>query len=141
MTLSHDTMVRVMDPILARNIPAVAPDDVYLFKQGALASTMQYLTQHGYTYWTRYQPGSRLWPFQWIEGGWLLALSLVLIEGDGVAGATAGLTRAVCDRKGPGRDPRPLIRNSRIANIMDASWRMDEVSKVGGEWSQDQRRH
>ena len=27
----------------------------------------------------RYQPGSRFWPFQWIEGGWLLALSVLLI--------------------------------------------------------------
>jgi hypothetical protein len=25
------------------------------------------------------QPGSRFWLFQWIEGGWLLALSLLLI--------------------------------------------------------------
>jgi hypothetical protein len=39
----------------------------------------QYLMQHGYTQWTSYQPGSRFWPFQWIEGGWLLALSLLLI--------------------------------------------------------------
>ena len=39
----------------------------------------QYLTQHGYTRWTSYQPGSRFWPFQWIEGGWLLALSVLLI--------------------------------------------------------------
>jgi hypothetical protein len=38
-----------------------------------------YLTQHGYTHWTSYQPGSRFWPFQWIEGGWLLALSVLLI--------------------------------------------------------------
>jgi len=37
------------------------------------------LTQHGYTHWTRYQPGSRFWTFQWIEGGWLLALSVLLI--------------------------------------------------------------
>ena len=29
--------------------------------------------------WTSYQPGSRFWPFQWIEGGWLLALSVLLI--------------------------------------------------------------
>jgi hypothetical protein len=28
---------------------------------------------------TRYQPASRLWTFQWIEAGWLLALSAVLI--------------------------------------------------------------
>jgi hypothetical protein len=39
----------------------------------------QYLIQHGYTLWTTYQPGSRFWPFQWIEGGWLLALSVLLI--------------------------------------------------------------
>jgi hypothetical protein len=32
----------------------------------------------GYTYWTRYQPGSRFWPFQWIESGWLLTLSVLL---------------------------------------------------------------
>jgi ABC-2 family transporter protein len=39
----------------------------------------QYLVQHGYTLWTSYQPGSRFWPFQWIEAGWLLALSALLI--------------------------------------------------------------
>ena len=39
----------------------------------------QYLTRHGYTLWTTYQPASRFWPFQWIEGGWLLALSVLLI--------------------------------------------------------------
>jgi hypothetical protein len=42
-------------------------------------SPAQCLTQHGYTLWTSYQPGSRFWPFQWIEGGWLLALSMLLI--------------------------------------------------------------
>ena len=36
-------------------------------------------SQHGYTLWTSYQPASRFWPFQWIEGGWLLALSVLLI--------------------------------------------------------------
>jgi hypothetical protein len=41
----------------------------------------QYLAQHGYTLWTSYQPGSRFWPFQWIEGGWLLALAVLLIAG------------------------------------------------------------
>jgi len=39
----------------------------------------QCLAQHGYTQWTSYQPASRFWPFQWIEGGWLLALSALLI--------------------------------------------------------------
>jgi len=42
-------------------------------------SPAQCLSQHGYTQWTSYQPGSRFWPFQWIEGGWLLALSVLLI--------------------------------------------------------------
>ena len=47
----------------------------------------QCLSQHGYTQWTSYQPVSRFWPFQWIEGGWLLALSVLLIA------ATAWLVR------------------------------------------------
>jgi hypothetical protein len=37
------------------------------------------LAPHGYTQWTSYQPASRFWAFQWIEGGWLLALSALLI--------------------------------------------------------------
>ncbi len=48
---------------------------------------VRYLVQHGYTQLTTYQPASRFWPFQWIEGGWLLALSLLLI------GATVWLVR------------------------------------------------
>ncbi len=43
------------------------------------ASINQCLVQHGYTQWTSYLPATRFWPFQWIEGGWLLALSLLLI--------------------------------------------------------------
>jgi len=46
---------------------------------GSSGPPAQCLTQHGYTVWTSYQPGSRFWPFQWIEGGWLLALSVLLI--------------------------------------------------------------
>jgi hypothetical protein len=42
-------------------------------------SPVQYLIQHGFAQWTRYQPASRFWPFQWIEAGWLLALSVLLI--------------------------------------------------------------
>ena len=45
----------------------------------SVVSPAQCLAQHGYTLWTSYQPGSRFWPFQWIEGGWLLALSVLLI--------------------------------------------------------------
>jgi hypothetical protein len=39
----------------------------------------QYLVQHGYIQVTSYQPATQFWPFQWIEGGWLLALSVLLI--------------------------------------------------------------
>jgi hypothetical protein len=41
----------------------------------------------GYSEWTIYQPDTRYWLFQFIEGGWLLALSLLLI------GATIWLVR------------------------------------------------
>jgi hypothetical protein len=37
------------------------------------------LAQHGYTQWASYQPATRFWSFQLIEGGWLLALSALLI--------------------------------------------------------------
>ena len=40
---------------------------------------IQYLVQHGFTHVTTYQPASRFWPFQWIEAGWLFALSLLLL--------------------------------------------------------------
>jgi hypothetical protein len=40
---------------------------------------VQYLVQHGFTQRTTYQPAVRFWPFQWIEAGWLLTLSLLLI--------------------------------------------------------------
>ena len=43
------------------------------------ATSAQCLARHGYTQWSSYQPGSRFWPFQLIEGGWLLALSVLLI--------------------------------------------------------------
>ena len=42
-------------------------------------SPTQYLIQHGFTQVSSYQPGSRFWPFQWIEAGWLLAFSLLII--------------------------------------------------------------
>jgi len=43
------------------------------------ATLNQCLAQHGYTLLTRYQPTARFWTFQWIEAGWLLGLSAVLI--------------------------------------------------------------
>jgi hypothetical protein len=51
------------------SVPASKPSPV---------SLAQCLSSHGYTQWTRYQPASRFWPFQFMEGGWLLALSVLL---------------------------------------------------------------
>jgi ABC-2 family transporter protein len=59
--------------LLMRLCPSPGP-----YKQPQ-SSVAQCLFQHGYTQWTSYQPVSRFWPFQWIEGGWLLALSALLI--------------------------------------------------------------
>ena len=39
----------------------------------------QAFAQHGITVWSRYIPVSRFWPMQFVEAGWLLALSVVLI--------------------------------------------------------------
>ena len=39
----------------------------------------QYLTRHGFEQLTTYQPASHFWPFQWIEGAWLLVLSATLL--------------------------------------------------------------
>ena len=40
---------------------------------------LQCLAPHGYAQWNSFQPVSRFWPFQWIEGGWLLLLAVLLI--------------------------------------------------------------
>ena len=59
--------------LLMRLCPSPGP-----YKQSR-ETIAQCLVGHGYTQWTSYQPVSRFWPFQWIEGGWLLALSALLI--------------------------------------------------------------
>ena len=72
----------MINTTLARvDVRAVTPE---LFQPGPatpanLGDPVQYLMQHGYTQLTTYQPESQFWLFQWIEGGWLLALSLLLI--------------------------------------------------------------
>ncbi len=77
----------VMRPVLSQALQA-AP--VQLAGKGGVPralSSVRYLMQHGYTLWTSYQPASRFWPFQFIEAGGLLALSVVLIA------ATVSLVR------------------------------------------------
>jgi hypothetical protein len=56
-----------------------APSSASGAKAGAPEDWGPCLLQHGFAQWTSYQPATRFWPFQWIEGGWLLALSVLLI--------------------------------------------------------------
>ncbi len=75
---SLDLINQTLAPV---DVRAVTPE---LFQPGPstpanFGDPVLYLIQHGYTQLTSYQPVSRFWPFQWIEGSWLLALSLVLI--------------------------------------------------------------
>jgi hypothetical protein len=46
---------------------------------GGSVDPVQYLIQHGYTQWSSYQPDSRYWPFQGIEFGWLILVSVILL--------------------------------------------------------------
>jgi len=66
---------------------ALRPVDVRVVTQGVFQpgpstpepfNPVHYLLTHGFTQMTTYQPGSWFWPFQWIEAGWLLVLSLLL---------------------------------------------------------------
>jgi hypothetical protein len=75
-TLSQSTMNHVFDSTAQQVAPVLQSRDQ---KPQAQLDILQYLTQHGYSQWTSYQPGSRFWPFQWIEAGWLLVLSALLI--------------------------------------------------------------
>jgi hypothetical protein len=59
--------------------PCLAAGNAKPLAGGFPQQLAQCLAQHGYTQWTSYQPASRFWPFQWIEGGWLLVLSALLI--------------------------------------------------------------
>jgi hypothetical protein len=60
-----------------RNVIQHAPESVRNSPNPNAAPA--YLTAHHYTLWSTYQPGSRFWHFQLIEGGWLLVLSLALL--------------------------------------------------------------
>ncbi len=77
-------MNRMLNSMFYRMLPVVHRSaakglDVKAQKHQTNSDILHYLAQHGYTQWTSYQPASRFWPLQWIEGGWLLALSVLLI--------------------------------------------------------------
>jgi ABC-2 family transporter protein len=67
------------DRLLEQFCPAGPPGAVGPGGKPKTVALAECLTPHGYTQWTSYQPASRFWPFQWIEGGWLIALSVLLI--------------------------------------------------------------
>jgi hypothetical protein len=70
------------------------------------------LAQHGYTLWISYQPASLFWPFQWIEGGCLLTLSVLLI---------AATVRVVRRRGLKRRSPEPR-GHQRQSTVVGHGW-------------------
>ena len=68
-TLAH-VDVRALTPVLFEPGPATP---------ASVGDPVRYLIQHGYTQLTTYQPAGQFWRFQWIESGWLVALSVILL--------------------------------------------------------------
>jgi hypothetical protein len=58
---------------LARNAPASVQNSP---NPNAFTN---WLAQQHYTQWTSYEPAARFWHFQFVEAGWLVALSAILI--------------------------------------------------------------
>ena len=78
---AHDLRARILTHL--PHDPHQELSDIHIVRGPAdvdkTLTIAQCLARHGYTWWTSYQPASRFWPFQWIESGWLLALSVLLI--------------------------------------------------------------
>jgi hypothetical protein len=82
-TISQSAMNQIETPLFHQFATATVPKnvnsgDIKFYKGSADTQVRDYLIHHGYTRWISYQPAGRFWPFQWIEGGWLLALSVLL---------------------------------------------------------------
>ena len=83
-TISQSVMTARINRMFYQLMPLVhasAPKGSDVKEQKGLTNgdILHNLVRHGYTQWTSYQPASRFWEFQWIEAGWLLALSVLLI--------------------------------------------------------------
>jgi ABC-type transport system involved in multi-copper enzyme maturation permease subunit len=72
--LSHAAISQILQAYHPAATNKIGPNTSQTF-----SNPVGYLAQHGYTFWVSYQPGSRFRAFQWIEGGWLLALSVLLV--------------------------------------------------------------
>jgi hypothetical protein len=70
--VSQATMTNVM-----QQAPASVRQSVN--QAGDPAAMQSWLSKQHYTQWFSYDPASRFWHFQLIEGTWLLALSLILL--------------------------------------------------------------
>jgi len=66
-----------VDQTAVRNLVQHAPPSVQ--DSANPNAVLAWLAQRHYTQWWTYQPHGRFWPFQLIEGGWLLALSVLLL--------------------------------------------------------------
>jgi hypothetical protein len=77
--VSQARVHQAFNSLFFRFMPTGKGGDVKAEKMTTYVSAERYLSRHGWTLLTRYQPASRFWPFQWIEAGWLLALSALLI--------------------------------------------------------------
>ncbi len=75
-TLVAFTIGALAGMLIRRILPAVA---VTLGAPTVDETPAQAFAQHGITEWWRYIPVSRFWPMQFIEAGWLLALSVLLM--------------------------------------------------------------
>ena len=78
-TLSQSAVDQAFNSAWQQVNPAAPGQAGNSVKYADYLSVLRYLTRHGYAQWTRYQPGSRFWPFQWIEVSWLFALSVLLV--------------------------------------------------------------
>jgi hypothetical protein len=79
--IHHDLMLLTWGFLREHYLPAMVSTSPKLLTGPITPNTPWVLsTWHtGGTPWWRYIPVSRFWPMQLIEGGWLLALSVLLI--------------------------------------------------------------
>jgi hypothetical protein len=66
------------NPVVVNQVLALFPHNGPPLVKETMA---QAFAQHGITQWWRYIPVSRFWPMQFVEAGWLLAVSALLIAG------------------------------------------------------------
>ena len=79
----------------------------------------QCLMQHGYVEWAKYQPISRFWPFQWIEGR-VPALAVGAARRRDGSGSSGGERRDHRSDTRAAWDREHLLR--RVLSIVPRSW-------------------